>query len=60
MGAVGAVAALLPESLSRMLREGAGLLSSLIETDGLIELGETIVRVEPGDQVGFLGYADLL
>jgi molybdopterin molybdotransferase len=41
-------------------REGAGLLSSLIETDGLIELGETIVRVEPGDQVGFLGYADLL
>ncbi|MDH2382413.1 gephyrin-like molybdotransferase Glp [Bradyrhizobium sp. CER78] len=41
-------------------REGAGLLSSLVETDGLIELGETIVRVEPGDAVGFLGYADLL
>jgi molybdopterin molybdotransferase len=41
-------------------REGAGLLSSLVETDGLIELGESIVRVEPGDPVGFLGYADLL
>ncbi|WP_375776048.1 gephyrin-like molybdotransferase Glp [Bradyrhizobium sp. ma5] len=41
-------------------REGAGLLSSLVETDGLIELGESIVRVEPGDTVGFLGYADLL
>ena len=41
-------------------REGAGLLSSLIETDGLIELGEPVVRVEPGDVVGFLGYADLL
>ena len=41
-------------------REGAGLLSSLVETDGLIELGESIVRVEPGDAVGFLGYADLL
>ena len=41
-------------------REGAGLLSSLVETDGLIELGETIVRVEPGETVGFLGYADLL
>jgi molybdopterin molybdotransferase len=41
-------------------REGAGLLSSLIETDGLIELGETIVRVEPGDSVGFLSYADML
>jgi len=40
-------------------REGAGLLSSLVETDGLVELGETITRVEPGDMVGFLGYADL-
>src|SRR3954468_4419082 len=41
-------------------REGAGLLSSLVETDGLIELGEDIVRVEPGQSVGFLSYADLL
>ncbi len=29
-------------------REGAGLLSSLVDTDGLVELGETITRVEPG------------
>jgi molybdopterin molybdotransferase len=41
-------------------REGAGLLSSLVETDGLAELGETILGVEPGDSVGFLGYASLL
>jgi molybdopterin molybdotransferase len=41
-------------------REGAGLLSSLVETDGLVELGEEITRVEPGDRVGFLSYADLL
>jgi molybdopterin molybdotransferase len=41
-------------------REGAGLLSSLIETDGLVELGESIVKVEPGDSVGFLSYASLL
>jgi molybdopterin molybdotransferase len=41
-------------------REGAGLLSSLVETDGLIELGEDITRVEPGSSVGFLSYADLL
>jgi len=41
-------------------REGAGLLSSLIETDGLIELAESVVRVERGDVVGFLGYADML
>jgi molybdopterin molybdotransferase len=41
-------------------REGAGLLSSLIETDGLVELGEDITQVEPGQSVGFLSYADLL
>jgi len=41
-------------------REGAGLLSSLVDTDGLVELGESTVKVEPGDKVGFLGYASLL
>jgi molybdopterin molybdotransferase len=41
-------------------REGAGLLSSLVETDGLVELGEDVVEVAPGDRVGFLGYSDLL
>jgi molybdopterin molybdotransferase len=40
-------------------REGAGLLSSLCETDGLVELGENIERVAPGDSVGFLPYAAL-
>jgi molybdopterin molybdotransferase len=41
-------------------REGAGLLSSLVDTDGLVELGEDVTEVRPGDQVGFLGYANLL
>jgi molybdopterin molybdotransferase len=41
-------------------REGAGLLSSLVETEGLVELGESITGVEPGQDVGFLSYADLL
>ena len=41
-------------------REGAGILTSLTETDGLVELPETVTRVEPGDQVGFLPYAVLL
>ena len=41
-------------------REGAGLLSSLVDTDGLVELGEDVTRVEPGQQVGFLGYANLV
>ncbi|MDO9062718.1 MAG: molybdopterin molybdotransferase MoeA [Bradyrhizobium sp.] len=41
-------------------REGAGLLSSLVDTDGLVELGEEITQVEPGQMVGFLSYASLL
>ena len=41
-------------------REGAGLLSSLVDTDGLVELGEEITQVKPGQTVGFLAYANLL
>jgi molybdopterin molybdotransferase len=41
-------------------REGAGLLSSLVDTDGLVELCEHITQVEPGESVGFLGYANLM
>jgi molybdopterin molybdotransferase len=41
-------------------REGAGLLSSLVDTDGLVELGEAVTRVEPGQMVGFLSYASLM
>src|SRR5207253_2723437 len=41
-------------------REGAGLLSSLVDTDGLVELGEHVTLVEPGQTVGFLSYASLI
>ncbi|GLR88480.1 molybdopterin molybdotransferase MoeA [Bradyrhizobium iriomotense] len=41
-------------------REGAGLLSSLVETDGLVELGEAVTRVEPGQSIGFLSYANMI
>jgi molybdopterin molybdotransferase len=41
-------------------REGAGLLSSLVDTDGLVELGEAVTQVGPGEMVGFLGYANLM
>jgi molybdopterin molybdotransferase len=37
-------------------RAGAGVITSLTETDGLVELPETITRVEPGQAVGFLPY----
>ena len=41
-------------------REGAGLLSSLVDTDGLVELGEEMTQVAPGQTVGFLSYASLM
>jgi molybdopterin molybdotransferase len=40
-------------------REGAGVITSLTETDGLIELPEPVTRVEPGEVLRFLPY-DLL
>jgi molybdopterin molybdotransferase len=46
--------------VTKFPREGAGLLSSLVDTDGLVELGEAITQVEPGQTVGFLGYASLM
>jgi molybdopterin molybdotransferase len=41
-------------------REGAGVITSLTETDGLVELPEAVTRVEPGETVGFVPYASLL
>jgi len=41
-------------------REGAGLLSSLVETDGLVELREQTSGVEPGQNVAFLAYSSLV
>ena len=41
-------------------QDGAGVLTSLTETDGLAELGEDVTNVEPGAMVGFLPYTSLL
>jgi molybdopterin molybdotransferase len=46
--------------VTKFPREGAGLLSSLVDTDGLVELGEEITQVAPGQTVGFLSYASLM
>ena len=46
--------------VTKFPREGAGMLSSLVDTDGLVELGEEITLVQPGQTVGFLGYASLV
>jgi molybdopterin molybdotransferase len=40
-------------------REGAGVITSLTETDGLVELGEDVTAVAPGETVGFLSHAVL-
>jgi len=41
-------------------QEGAGVITSLTETDGLAELTEDTTTVEPGSTVGFLSYATLM
>ena len=41
-------------------QEGAGVITSLTETDGLAELSEDTTTVEPGSTVGFLSYATLI
>ena len=41
-------------------QDGAGVLTSLTQTDGLAELGEEVTNIEPGAIVGFLPYASLL
>jgi molybdopterin molybdotransferase len=40
-------------------QDGAGVITSLTETDGLVELPEDLTSVEPGATVGFLSYAVL-
>jgi molybdopterin molybdotransferase len=40
-------------------QEGAGIITSLTETDGLVELSEDTTTIEPGAIVGFFPYAAL-
>lgn len=41
-------------------QDGAGVLTSLTETDGLLEFSEDVTAIEPGARVGFLSYATLM
>ena len=52
-GADGAVEAV------KFPRDGAGVITSLTETDGLVELGEDVTEIAPGATVKFLSYAAL-
>jgi molybdopterin molybdotransferase len=40
-------------------REGAGILSSLVESDGLVELAEDLCSVAPGATVAYLPFSEL-
>jgi molybdopterin molybdotransferase len=41
-------------------QDGAGVITSLTETDGLAEIAEEVATLEPGATVGFLSYATLI
>ncbi len=41
-------------------RDGAGILSSMVESDGLVEIGEGISRLEPGTAVEFLPFSEVI
>ncbi|MEW6451897.1 MAG: gephyrin-like molybdotransferase Glp [Pseudomonadota bacterium] len=41
-------------------QDGAGVITSLTETDGLAEITEDVTKLEPGATVGFLSYATLI
>jgi molybdopterin molybdotransferase len=45
---------------TRYHKEGAGMLTSLTETDGLVELPEETTRLEPGTEVDFVPYNELI
>ena len=41
-------------------RDGAGILTSMVESDGLVEIGEGISRIEPGQSVDFLPFSEVI
>ena len=41
-------------------QDGAGILTSLTETDGLLEFPEDVTSIAPGERIGFLSYAALI
>lgn len=41
-------------------QDGAGVITSLTETDGLLEFADDVTNVAPGDRAGFLPYAVLM
>ncbi len=44
----------------KFARDGAGILTSMVESDGLIEIGEGLTRLEIGAPVNFLPFSEVL
>ena len=40
-------------------QDGAGVISSLTATDGLVELADDVTEIAPGTMIGFLPYSVL-
>jgi molybdopterin molybdotransferase len=45
--------------VQRIEREGSGILTSLAEADGLVEVAEDTTRIAPGDPVEFVPFSEL-
>jgi molybdopterin molybdotransferase len=45
-------------AVSKFERDGSGLISSLREADGLIEVGEDLTKVNDGDLVDFIPFSE--
>jgi molybdopterin molybdotransferase len=41
-------------------RDGAGILTSMVESDGLVEISEGLSHVEPGGEVDFLPFSEVI
>jgi molybdopterin molybdotransferase len=46
-------------AVARIEREGSGILTSLTEADGLVELAEDVTRIGRGDRVIFVPFSEL-
>ncbi len=46
-------------AVERIRREGSGILTSLTDADGLVEIGAEVVQVAPGDPVPYYSFAEL-
>lgn len=44
----------------KFARDGAGILTSMVESDGLVEIGEGVTRLEVGTTVDFLPFSEVI